>query len=140
MFVNPLLNQSINQPKKTAAPTPKRKERSDKQKDLKIPLTAAEWGYLTSLLDAQKRQGKNVCQTDVNTQLLVSAICDAEQHPEEYPSVPYDASQKFITCKPTVFYHDKIKSLRVTWDLRSIRKVAHRLMHHAIRKAGERNG
>ena len=64
------------------------------------------------------------------------AITDAMTSSNSILEAEYDPSMEFITCKPNVYYHDKIKELCVIWCTRSIRKVAHRLMMYLIAKEG----
>jgi len=139
MFLNPVLNQkqpSFVQPKIQKTTRPSRKERSDKIKDVKIPLSAEAWGFLRQYKNKLAISDPEICMTESNTKLLIAAILEAEKQPELIPEANYIANLEFITCKPTVFYREKMDELCVKWNIRSVRKVAHRLMLYAIAKEG----
>ncbi|MFE5321490.1 hypothetical protein ACFQ88_22530 [Paenibacillus sp. NPDC056579] len=137
MFLNPVLNQMKTvEPPKQRPSRSSRKERSDKIKDVKIPLSAVSWGFLRQYKNKLALQDPDICLTDSNTHLLITAILDAEKSPDLIPEVVYDAKLEFVTCKPTVYYREKMDALCILWNTRSVRKVAHRLMSYAIAKEG----
>ncbi|MGF7033451.1 hypothetical protein J2T17_004399 [Paenibacillus mucilaginosus] len=131
MYLNSILAGRTEEKPKSLAVTRPRKERSDKIKDVKIPLTAEEWGTLQRL---KLKYPKDWTLTDMYTKLLVDAIVQARQLPDAFPEVKYKASSNFITCKPTVLHHDMLKDLCVQWNLRSLRKAAYRLMAQVIKE------
>ncbi|MVP02099.1 hypothetical protein [Paenibacillus lutrae] len=99
-----------------------RKERSDKLKDIKFPITPE----LRRQLRRHSEDAKN--QTVANTKILIEALQLMQHSPERFPVLDYQDTGIYMHAKPPLHYHEQIRQLVIDHDERSIRSMTHRLI------------
>lgn len=104
-----------------------RQPRSDKKKDVKIPLTDRQ-KRAVKLLALQER--KNV--TDYSTRVISQAL--------RFPAVEnvalfhdYEDTKNYVHIRLSQEQHDQLAKLSIQWDV-SIRQAAFRLLHFVLRE------
>lgn len=106
--------------------------RSDKQKDIKIPVTRVEQTLFRQMLRKAKLKNPDQSQTKFNTELLVKSINHVKMNPEQYPPVEYKDTHLYMTFKPTAIVFVQIEELQDYWNMSSIRSTLHRIMYSII--------
>ncbi|RUS44996.1 hypothetical protein [Cohnella sp. AR92] len=112
-----------------ASPKKDRKERSDKLKDIKFPVTPRQREELRRRALALKVAARN--ETISNTKILIAALNQHRLFPEQYPELVYEDTKQYMHAEPTLAVYDQIVELSMQWNV-SIRKAAHRLIMNYI--------
>ncbi|MFC5651008.1 hypothetical protein ACFPYJ_18230 [Paenibacillus solisilvae] len=110
---------------------PARRERSDKLKDIKFPVTPSERQELRRRAIEMGVTGRN--ETISNTKLLILALNQLRLYPEWYPPLVYKDSKQYMHVKPTGMVFKQIEELALQWNC-SIRCACHRLLMNYIFK------
>ncbi|WP_213428295.1 MULTISPECIES: hypothetical protein [Paenibacillus] len=111
---------------KVVKPQPIRKERSDKLKDIKFPVTPDQREKLRRMAKIFSSKGaRNV--TESSTLQLKQALDHYRLYPERCHEVIYQDTGQYMHVKPTRRMYDEIEELSYKWNL-SIRKTTHRLL------------
>jgi hypothetical protein len=111
-----------------------RKERADKKKDIKFPVTPEQREELRRIakeLRIKNRDPSRKYETISNSNVLKKAL---EQHsifPERYPPLVYNNTIQYMHAEPLLRDYDHIEELSMTWNL-SLRKTVHRLIMNFI--------
>ncbi|GAE27116.1 hypothetical protein JCM9140_3232 [Halalkalibacter wakoensis JCM 9140] len=116
MHINPMLNQK----KKDVS----RRTRSDKKRDIKIPVTKDEKEFIIRA-SIERRE----TETEYCTKVLKTAL---SRHSEFY-EVEYQNLKDTVHVKVDVFLEEQIAYYAALWGCRSIRKVAHRIFMQELR-------
>jgi hypothetical protein len=106
-----------------AAERSERKTRSDKKKQIKVPVTDEEKLLIgrMSLLNGHKGEIDSY---------LSSIFSMATERPYIFYSkpVPYKDNRNYVSTKVKKEVWDKILELKVEWGLRSVKQAAHRIL------------
>lgn len=125
--LNSIFTQSLEKivvsevPKKIA-----RKERSDKLKDIKFPVTPEQRERLRRLAKQLPQESKRN-ETVSNTVHLLQALKHYQLYPERCHEVVYKDTGQYMHAKPTRRDFEQIEELALLWNT-SIRKATHRLI------------
>lgn len=119
--LNPVLSNS----KKRDQVPQKRKIRSDKLHDIKIPVTDL---METILLRESRKQWKG-SKTTIGTELLIFGL----ENLFNYPDVTYNDLPSTVHCKVNHETYQRIGEHAAEWKC-SIRKAAHRIFMEAYKK------
>ncbi len=101
-------------------PSRPRKERSDKKKDVKVPLTEEQkrlvrWG-------AYK---KEMTATSFSTMLVEQAL--TKPYIKGLPVIPYEDTYDYVHIKLKKTEYDEVVRLSILWNV-SVRKGVHRIL------------
>ncbi len=110
----------LNQKKKDVS----RRTRSDKKRDIKIPVTKDEKEFIIRA-SIERRE----TETEYCTKVLKTAL---SRHSEFY-EVEYQNLKDTVHVKVDVFLEEQIAYYAALWGCRSIRKVAHRIFMQELR-------
>lgn len=124
-----MLNAEFTVKTKGAVLVPqKRKERSDKVKDIKFPVTPEQRAEL-------RRRSQNAKDiTESNTRILLAALQKYRQDPHAFPRIRYVDTGVYMHAKPTGLYYEQIEDLFITLDEDSRRSMVYRLVMNYIGK------
>ncbi|WP_260288494.1 hypothetical protein [Peribacillus aracenensis] len=119
------LNPSLSPCKKPFTESPKRKIRSDKLHDIKIPISEP----LDALLRRESRRYWDGSKTSLGTEILVFGL----EQMFVYPDVTYQDEPFTVHCKVNHEIFQKIGNHASTWKC-SVRQAAHRIFMEALKK------
>ncbi|MFD2614656.1 hypothetical protein [Paenibacillus gansuensis] len=111
-----------------------RKERKDKKKDIKFPVTPAQREELRRLakdLRAEQNDPGKKYETISNTKLLKKALDHYAIFPERYPPLLYKDTRQYMHAEPMLADFRVIEELSLKWNL-SLRKTVYRLIMNII--------
>ncbi len=114
------LNPMLNKQKKDVS----RRTRSDKKRDIKIPVTKEEKLFIIRASIERKES-----ETDYCTQLLKSSL----SRNREFEEVEYRNLEDTVHVKVNAFLEEQIAYYAALWGWRSMRKVAHRIFKQSLR-------
>ncbi|MFD2512115.1 hypothetical protein ACFSUR_28760 [Halalkalibacter alkalisediminis] len=114
------LNPMLNKQKKDVS----RRTRSDKKRDIKIPVTKEEKLFIIRASIERKES-----ETDYCTQLLQSSL----SRNREFEEVEYVNHKETVHVKVNAFLEEQITYYAALWGCRSIRKVTHRIFMQSLR-------
>jgi hypothetical protein len=101
-----------------------RRIRSDKKRDIKIPVTKEEKSFIIMASIERKES-----ETDYCTQLLKSALA----RNTEFDEVKYQNLEDTVHVKVNAFLEEQIAYYAALWGWGSMRKVAHRIFMQSLR-------
>lgn len=105
---------------------PARKERADKLKDIKFPVTPEQREKLRRLAK-ELPPGTKRNETVSNTKHLLQALEHFRMYPERCHEVIYEDTRQYMHVKPPRRVFDQIEEHALIWNT-SIRKATHRLI------------
>ncbi|MFC5402333.1 hypothetical protein [Cohnella soli] len=111
-----------------------RRERSDKKKDIKFPVTPEqreELRRLASEMRIMDRKPGVKYETISNTAVLKKAMEQFAIFPERYPPLLYKDSGQYMHAEPILKEYEQIEALARRWNL-SYRKTVYRLIMNYI--------
>ncbi|SIS01696.1 hypothetical protein SAMN05878482_10962 [Peribacillus simplex] len=120
--LNPVLSSSN---KKTIEPQKKRKVRSDKLHDIKIPVDEP----MDMILRRESRRYWNGSKTALGTEILLFGL----EQVLVYPDVTYTDQPYTVHCKVDHETYQRIGDYAAGWKC-SVRKAAHRIFIEAYKK------
>lgn len=138
--IQPKEQRRVSKPPQTppaAIQVPKtriRKERSDKRKDMKFPVTPEQREDLrkrASEMRIADRKPELKYETISNTAILKQAMEHNDIFPEQYPPLLYKDTGQYMHAELLLPDYQKIEELARRWNL-SIRKTVHRLIMNYI--------
>lgn len=115
------------------APRP-RKERADKKKDIKFPVTPKQREELRRLakeLRIEQRDPSKKYETISNTHLLKKALEQQSIFPERFPPLVYKDTGQYMHAEPLLADFGRVEELSLKWNL-SLRKTVYRLIMNII--------
>lgn len=108
-----------------------RKERSDKRKNIKFPVSPKQRLELRTMAKnspvAQKGK-KN--ETTSNTYILTQALTQQQLYPEHFPKLIYKDTGQYMNVKPTLREYEKIEELAFKWNCSRREAVYRLIMNH----------
>jgi len=125
MGKNKHLNPSLSPSKKQLSEPTKRKTRSDKLHDIKIPITES----IDVILRRESRRYWNGSKTSLGTEILLFGL----EQVFVYPDVTYEDGPITVHCKVNHDIYQRIGEYAVHWKC-SVRKAAHRIFLEAYKK------
>jgi hypothetical protein len=111
-----------------------RKERVDKKKDIKFPVSPKQREELRRLareLRAEVNEPSKKFETISNTNLLKKALEHQSIFPERYPPLLYKDTGQYMHVEPPLADFRVIEELSLKWNL-SLRKTVYRLIMNVI--------
>ena len=119
------LNPILSTPKKNYQEPKKRKIRSDKLHDIKIPITE----HMDLILRRESRRYWHGSKTALGTEILMFGL----EQIFVYPDVTYQDQPHTVHCKVDHVTYQKIGDYADKWKC-SVRKAAHRIFIEAYLK------
>lgn len=119
------LNPILNKPKSPRSEPQKRKTRSNKLHDIKIPVSED----MDTLLRRESRRFWNGSKTAIGTEILLFGL----ENIFIYPDVTYKDSPFTVHCKVDHMTYQNIGNYASSWKC-SVRQAAHRIFMEAIKK------
>lgn len=116
-----------------------RKERADKEKDIKFPVSPEqreELRRLAKLLKVKNRDPGRKYETISNTNILKKAFDHYLIYKEQFPPLIYKDTGQYMHAAPLLRDFELIEELSLKWNL-SLRKTAYRLIMNFIFRHGE---
>lgn len=127
----------IIEPKQHAAKATKhtaiRKVRSDKEFDIKFPVSTHVMKALKARADLYREPKMKPTQTLYNSRLIQALLQNSQYASGEISSVPYSYTGSYFHVKLTKHYIEQVNTLAVGWGV-SKRKAVHRLIETAVRR------
>lgn len=111
-----------------------RKERADKKKDIKFPVTPEqreELRRLAKALRSEQNEPRKKYETISNTNLLKKALDHQAIFPERYPPLLYKDTGQYMHTEPLMADFRQVEELSLKWNL-SLRKTVYRLIMNII--------
>ncbi|MGU3473099.1 hypothetical protein ACLBWT_18375 [Paenibacillus sp. D51F] len=111
-----------------------RRERADKKKDIKFPVTPVQREELRRIakeLRIEHRQPGRKYETISNTDVLKKALEHQRIFPERYPPLLYEDTGQYMHADPLLPDYEQIEELALKWNM-SLRKTAYRLIMNFI--------
>lgn len=111
-----------------------RRERADKKKDIKFPVTREQREELRRLakeLRAEHKDWSKKYETISNTNLLKKALEKHKIFPEHFPPLLYTDTGQYMHVEPLLPDYEIIEELAFKWNL-SLRKTVYRLIMNFI--------
>ena len=119
------LNPILSTPKKSYQESKKRKIRSDKLHDIKIPITE----HIDLTLRLESNRYWNGSKTALGTEILMFGL----EQIIVYPDVTYKDQPYTVHCKVDHDTYQKLGNYAAKWKC-SVRKAAHRIFIEAYKK------
>ncbi|ADC52275.1 hypothetical protein BpOF4_21399 (plasmid) [Alkalihalophilus pseudofirmus OF4] len=117
--------------KSTQTAKPKRKIRSDKKIDIKVPITIEQKQKLKILARLESvKTNERVSITQMASMLVQEGLVQYESFPEN----TYDASLNTIHVKLTSFYAEQLFNFELEWDV-SKREAAAKILSYILGKS-----
>jgi hypothetical protein len=116
-----------------------RKERADKEKDIKFPVTPEQREELRRLakgLKVKNRDPGRKYETISNTHVLKKAFDHYLIFKEQFPPLIYKDTGQYMHAAPLLRDFELIEQLSLKWNL-SLRKTVYRLIMNFIFRHGE---
>ncbi|WP_078557116.1 hypothetical protein [Bacillus alkalicellulosilyticus] len=128
-FITEVVRKKENDRKPSTTPKEKtqtiqRKIRSDKKKDIKIPLTLTQKQLLKKIARKNRTTVTQAC-----TKLVEEGLTFFETFPE----VDYENSTLTVHAKLSNFYSEQLFLYELEWDMSS-RKAAHRILTYVMER------
>lgn len=116
------------------ASTRVRRERVDKKKDIKFPVTPEQREELRRLakeIRIKQRDPSKKYETISNTILLKKALDHQSIFPERFPPLMYKDTGQYMHVEPLLTDYGLVEELSLKWNL-SLRKTVYRLIMNVI--------
>jgi hypothetical protein len=111
-----------------------RKERADKKKDIKFPVSPEQREELRRIakdMRLKERDPSRKYETISNTHVLKKALDQQNIFPERYPPLVYQDTLQYMHVEPILRDFEHIEELSIVWNL-SLRKTVYRLIMNFI--------
>ncbi|MDQ0254945.1 DNA gyrase/topoisomerase IV subunit B [Evansella vedderi] len=105
-------------------PPKKRKTRSDKKRDIRVPISFEEYNFVLYCSRSKKQSITQFC-----TELVREYI----EKNTNFEEMPYDSSSEYMVhVKPNQLLYESMVNLSVSLNCRSMREATHRILANAI--------
>lgn len=122
---------SLKSLSKTNSNQKKRKTRSDKKTDIKVPVTSKQKQKLMILARLESSKSREyISVTKIASRLVKKGLFEYENFPE----IEYDPSLKTVHVKLELFFVEHLFNFQLQWDT-SMREAAARILYFMLEES-----